>query len=42
VEEVPRGTAHVAVFRAALLASRLDAAAVYLGMANRGTTTEPA
>jgi hypothetical protein len=42
VEEVPRGTAHAAVLRAALLASRLDAAAVYLGMANRGTTTEPA
>jgi hypothetical protein len=42
VEEVPRGTAHAALLRAALLASRLDAAAVYLGMATRVTTTEPA
>jgi hypothetical protein len=40
VEEVPRGARHAAVLRAALLASRLDVAAVYLGLGTR--TTEPA
>jgi hypothetical protein len=34
-EEVPRGTAHAALLRAALLASRFDVAAVYLGLATR-------
>ena len=40
VEEVPRGTAHAALLRAGLLASRFDVAAVYLGLASR--TIEPA
>jgi len=40
VEEVPRGARHAAVLRAALLASRLDVAAVYLGLGTR--TIEPA
>lgn len=40
VDEVPRGTRHAALLRAAVLASRLDAAAVYLGLATR--TIEPA
>lgn len=40
VEEVPRGTRHSALLRAAVLASRLDVAAVYLGLATR--TIEPA
>ncbi|MGI5125665.1 hypothetical protein ACQEVB_02505 [Pseudonocardia sp. CA-107938] len=35
VEEVARGTRHAALLRAALLASRLDVAAVYLGLATR-------
>ena len=40
MDEVPRGTAHAALLRAALLASRFDVAAVYLGLATR--TIEPA
>jgi len=40
VEEVARGTRHAVLLRAALLASRLDVAAVYLGLATR--TIEPA
>ena len=40
VDEVPRGARHAALLRAALLASRLDVAAVYLGLATR--TIEPA
>lgn len=40
VDEVARGTRHAALIRAALLASRLDVAAVYLGLATR--TIEPA
>jgi hypothetical protein len=40
VEEVPRGTRHATLLRAALLASRFDAAAAYLGLATR--TIEPA
>ena len=40
VEEVPRGTRDAALLRAAVLASRLDVAAVYLGLATR--TIEPA
>jgi hypothetical protein len=40
VEEVPRGTRHAALLRAAVLASRLEVAAVYLGLATR--TIEPA
>ena len=36
----PRGTRHAALLRAAVLASRLDVAAVYLGLATR--TIEPA
>jgi hypothetical protein len=40
VDEVARGTRHATVLRAALLASRLDVAAVYLGLATR--TIEPA
>ncbi|MGQ0573499.1 MAG: hypothetical protein ACT4RN_04750 [Pseudonocardia sp.] len=40
VEEVPRGTPHATLLRAALLASRFDAAAAYLGLATR--TIEPA
>ena len=40
VEEVPRGTRHAVLLRAAVLASRLDVAAVYLGLATR--TIEPA
>lgn len=40
VDEVARGTRHAALLRAALLASRLDVAAVYLGLATR--TIEPA
>jgi phosphoglucose isomerase-like protein len=40
VDEVARGTHHAALLRAALLASRLDVAAVYLGLATR--TIEPA
>ena len=35
VDEVARGTGHAALLRAALLASRLDVAAVYLGLATR-------
>lgn len=35
VEEVARGTAHANLQRAALLASRVDSAAVYLGLATR-------
>lgn len=35
VEEVPRGTRHATLLRAALLASRFDAAAAYLGLATR-------
>lgn len=38
VEEVPRGTAHAALLRAALLASRFDVAAAYLGLATRTIT----
>ncbi|MGH3567604.1 MAG: SIS domain-containing protein [Pseudonocardia sp.] len=37
VEEVARGTAHANLQRAALLASRFDSAAVYLGLATRLT-----
>lgn len=40
VEEVPRGTPHATLLRASLLASRLDVAAAYLGLATR--TIEPA
>jgi hypothetical protein len=40
VEEVPRGARHAALLRAAVLASRLDVAAVYLGLGTR--TIEPA
>lgn len=40
VDEVSRGTRHATLLRAALLASRLDVAAVYLGLATR--TIEPA
>ncbi|WP_300011485.1 SIS domain-containing protein [Pseudonocardia sp.] len=40
VDEVARGAPHAALLRAVLLASRLDVAAVYLGLATR--TTEPA
>jgi hypothetical protein len=40
VEEVPRGTRHAALLRAMVLASRLEVAAVYLGLATR--TIEPA
>ena len=40
VEEVPRGTRHAALLRAAVLTSRLDVAAVYLGLATR--SIEPA
>ncbi|HEX8517967.1 MAG TPA: hypothetical protein VF667_00055 [Pseudonocardia sp.] len=40
VDEIPRGTRHAVLLRAAVLASRLDAAAVYLGLATR--TIEPA
>jgi hypothetical protein len=40
VDEVPRGTRDAGLLRAAVLASRLDAAAVYLGLATR--TIEPA
>jgi hypothetical protein len=40
VEEVVRGSAHAALLRAALLASRCDVAAVYLGLATRAI--EPA
>lgn len=40
VDEVARGTPHAALLRAALLASRVDVAAVYLGLATR--TIEPA
>jgi hypothetical protein len=40
VEEVPRGARHSGLLRAAVLASRLDVAAVYLGLATR--TIEPA
>jgi hypothetical protein len=39
LEEVPRGTRHAELLRAAVLASRLDVAAVYLGLA---TPSEPA
>ncbi|MGH3612413.1 MAG: SIS domain-containing protein [Pseudonocardia sp.] len=35
VEEVARGTVHANLLRAALLASRFDSAAVYLGLATR-------
>ena len=35
VDEVPRGTAHAALLRAGLLATRFDLAAVYLGLATR-------
>jgi len=40
VDEVARGTRHAALLRAVLLASRLDVAAVYLGLATR--SIEPA
>jgi len=40
VEEVPRGTPHATLLRTALLASRADVAAVYLGLATR--MSEPA
>lgn len=40
VEEVPRGTPRATLLRAALLASRFDVAAAYLGLATR--TIEPA
>ncbi len=40
IEEVPRGVAHFGLLRAAVLASRFDVAAVYLGLATR--TIEPA
>jgi Bacterial phospho-glucose isomerase C-terminal SIS domain len=40
VEEIPRGSRHAVLLRAAVLASRLDVAAVYLGLATR--TIEPA
>ncbi|AEA27336.1 hypothetical protein Psed_5199 [Pseudonocardia dioxanivorans CB1190] len=40
VEEIVRGTPNAAVLRAGVLASRLDIAAVYLGLATR--TIEPA
>jgi hypothetical protein len=40
VDEVPRGTRHAALLRSAVLASRLDVTAVYLGLATR--TIEPA
>lgn len=40
VDEVPRGTRHATLLRAALLASRFDGAAAYLGLATR--TIEPA
>jgi hypothetical protein len=40
VDEVARGVRHAAMLRAALLTSRLDVAAVYLGLATR--TIEPA
>jgi hypothetical protein len=40
VDEVARGVRHASLLRAALLASRLDVAAVYLGLATR--TIEPA
>jgi Bacterial phospho-glucose isomerase C-terminal SIS domain len=40
VEEIPHGSRHAALLRAAVLASRLDVAAVYLGLATR--TIEPA
>jgi phosphoglucose isomerase-like protein len=40
VEEVVRGSAHAGLLRAALLASRCDVAAVYLGLATRAI--EPA
>jgi Bacterial phospho-glucose isomerase C-terminal SIS domain len=40
LEEVPRGTRHATLLRAAVLASRLDVAAIYLGLATR--TAEPA
>jgi len=40
VDEVARGVRHAALLRAALLASRLDVASVYLGLATR--TIEPA
>jgi Bacterial phospho-glucose isomerase C-terminal SIS domain len=40
VDEVARGVRHAALLRAAVLASRLDVASVYLGLATR--TIEPA
>jgi hypothetical protein len=40
VDEVPRGARNAVLLRAAVLASRLDVAAVYLGLATR--TIEPA
>jgi hypothetical protein len=40
VEEVARGVRNAALLRAGLLASRFDAAAVYLGLATR--TIDPA
>ncbi len=40
VEEIPRGTPHAVLLRAAVLASRLDVAALYLGLATR--VIEPA
>jgi hypothetical protein len=39
LEEAPRGTPDATLLRAAVLASRLDVAAVYLGLA---TPSEPA
>ena len=38
VDEVARGTAHAALLRAGLLATRFDLAAVYLGLATRTIT----
>ncbi|GEL16951.1 SIS domain-containing protein [Pseudonocardia asaccharolytica] len=40
VDEIVRGTRHAALLRAAVLASRFDIAAIYLGLATR--TIEPA
>ena len=38
VDEVARGDAHAPLLRAALLATRFDLAAVYLGLATRTIT----
>ena len=40
VDEVPRGTAHATLLRAALMAARFAVAAIYLGLATR--SVEPA